>query len=141
MNAKWLKAICRGFILLSALNLLYVTILAFTDPRAVMQLVGVDLPNNDAISSIRGVYGGVGLTIVLLLMRCAIKDIKLGLLFLCFLWGLYALSRLITTVKEGALGAFGSQWLMIESCLFVIAFILYIAYAKADDRVKATVVR
>ncbi|MBO9632865.1 MAG: DUF4345 domain-containing protein [Chitinophagaceae bacterium] len=131
MKIKLLNGISRGFIILSALSLLYVTVLAFFDPRAVMQLVGVTLPNNDAISSIRGVYGGVGLTIVLLLVRCVIRDISLGLLFLCFLWGLYAISRLITSFHEGPLGAFGSQWLMIESIFFLIALALWFGQRRA----------
>lgn len=140
MNKKLLNGLSRGFIILSALNLLYVTILAFMDPKAVMQLVNVTLPNNDAISSIRGVYGGVGLTIVLLLVRCAIGDLKLGLLFLSFLWGLYAMSRLITSMNEGPLGAFGSQWLMIESIFFSISLLLWIGQtrnAASGSRINA----
>lgn len=131
MKIKLLNGVSRGFIILSAISLLYVTALAFINPRAVMQLVGVTLPNNDAISSIRGVYGGVGLTIVLLLVRCMIRDISLGLLFLCFLWGLYAISRLITSLNEGPLGAFGNQWLMIESIFFLISLALWFGQRRA----------
>lgn len=131
MNKKLLNGLSVGFILLSAINLLYVTVLAFIDPRAVMQLVNVELPNNDAISSIRGVYGGVGLTIVLLLVRCAARDRSLGLLFLSFLWGSYAASRLITSMHEGPLGAFGSQWLMIESIFFSISLLLWLGQRRA----------
>ena len=41
------------------------------------------------------------------------------------LWGFYALSRIITIFKDGDLGAFGTQWLIIESILFVIAVSLF----------------
>ena len=47
----------RVFILLSALSLLSVSLMAFANPQSVMDLVQVQLSNNDAFSSIRGVYG------------------------------------------------------------------------------------
>ena len=136
MNAKLVTGLSRGFIIISSLNLLYVTVLAFIDPQAVMSLVGVQLPNNDAVSSIRGVYGGVGLTITLFLLQAAVRDITLGLLFLCFLWGSYALSRLITILREGELGAFGNQWLLIEGCFFMVALLLLIGYKNTANRVQ-----
>ncbi|SFX94780.1 DUF4345 domain-containing protein [Cytophaga hutchinsonii] len=116
----------KGFILFSALSLLTLSILAFNDPQAVMDLVQVNLPNTDAYSSIRGVYGGVGLTICISLLYLLRRDVQLGLAFLSLLWGLYALSRIITIQIEGSLGNFGSQWLVIESVLFVIGFTLYL---------------
>lgn len=111
-------------ILFSALSLLYVSVLAIMNPQAVMDLVQVTLPNNDAYSSIRGVYGGVGLTIVISLIYLAFKDAEKGLVFLVMLWGFYALSRLLTMVAEGALGSFGKQWLTIESVLCLLALVL-----------------
>jgi hypothetical protein len=59
---KLLTVFARGFILLSAFCFLSVGLMAFVSPQAVMDLVKVNLGNTDAISSIRGVYGGVGLT-------------------------------------------------------------------------------
>ncbi|MEJ8803899.1 DUF4345 family protein, partial [Pontibacter sp. H249] len=53
----------KGFILLSALSLLSVSVMAFASPQSVMDLVNVQLNNTDAFSSIRGVYGGVGMTL------------------------------------------------------------------------------
>ena len=111
-------------ILFSALSLLYVSVQAIISPQAVMDLVQVTLPNNDAYSSIRGVYGGVGLTIVISLVYLAFKDAGKGLVFLTMLWGFYALSRLLTMAAEGAVGAFGTQWLTIESTLCLLALIL-----------------
>lgn len=89
-----------------------------------MNLVQVALPNNDAYSSIRGVYGGVGLTIVISLIYLAFKDAGKGLVFLSMLWGFYALSRLLTMAVEGALGEFGKQWLTIESILCLLSVTL-----------------
>lgn len=113
------------FIVLSALSLLSVSIMAFHNPQAVMDLVQVKLTNNDAYSSIRGVYGGVGITICISLFYLLKNNVKLGLLFLSMLWGFYACSRITTIIIEGTLGSFGSQWLMIESLLFLIGFTLY----------------
>ncbi|MEJ8804320.1 DUF4345 family protein, partial [Pontibacter sp. H249] len=64
------------------------------------------------------------------LMYLMLRDTQKGLLFLCLLWGLYALSRTITIFSEGALGDFGNQWLMTESVFFLLAFMLAIANRK-----------
>ena len=120
---------------LSALSLLSVSLMAFFNPQLVMDLVGVALPNTDAYSSIRGVYGGVGLTIVATLVYLARTDAGKGLVFLSLLWGLYAVSRLLTIVSEGALGAFGSQWLLIESTLCGLALLLLALRRRTRTRV------
>lgn len=118
------KRVAQGFILLSALALLSVSIMAFANPQSVMDLVGVRLTNTDAFSSIRGVYGGAGLTLFISLVYLMLRDVPKGLAFLCLLWGFYALSRTITIFAEGALGAFGRQWVIIESIFFLIALSL-----------------
>ena len=123
---KTLNIISRSFIGLSAASLLSVSLMAFSNPQSVMNLVQVQLNNTDALSSIRGVYGGVGLTLVISLVYLLVKDVQKGLAFLCLLWGLYAASRLITTFADGALGAFGKQWLIIESVFFCIATLLFV---------------
>ncbi|RDV14253.1 DUF4345 domain-containing protein [Pontibacter diazotrophicus] len=125
-----LSVASKGFILLSALSLLSVSVMAFADPQSVMDLVNVQLGNNDAVSSIRGVYGGVGLTLFMSLIYLMLRDTRKGLAFLCLLWGFYALSRTITIFSEGALGDFGNQWLITESILFVVAVVLVIASKK-----------
>jgi hypothetical protein len=123
---KWINVISRGFIGLSALSLLSVSLMAFSNPQSVMDLVQVQLNNTDALSSIRGVYGGVGLTLVISLIYLMLKDVQKGLAFLCLLWGLYAVCRIITAFADGALGAFGSQWLIIEASFFGIATLLIV---------------
>jgi hypothetical protein len=122
---KIIKTAISSYMLLSAISLLSVSIMAFADPQAVMDLVNVQLNNTDAISSIRGVYGGVGLTLFLTIIYLLLKDPEKGLIFMMLLWGFYALSRIITIFKDGELGAFGTQWLIIESVLFVIAVSLF----------------
>lgn len=95
-----------------------------------MDLVQVQLPNNDAYSSIRGVYGGVGFTITAVIVYTLFKSRKKGLAFIALLWGAYAVSRLITIAAEGSLGSFGQQWLMIESTLCLISLLLLFLYPK-----------
>lgn len=123
-RSKFLRFSSTAFIVLSILSLLYVSILAIFDPHAVMALVGVTLPNTDSISSIRGVYGGVGIAIVALLIRSLLTDVVAALRFLSLFWGAYAVSRLITILSDGPLGAFGTQWLTIETVFCLIALIL-----------------
>lgn len=121
---KALSITIYTFMIFSAFAIAIVSLMAFQNPQAVMDLVQVNLPNTDAYSSIRGVYGGVGLTIFLTLTYLMIKDQTKGLVFASMLWGFYAMSRLITIFKEGNLGAFGNQWLTIESILCITALTL-----------------
>lgn len=125
------KRIAQGFILVSALALLSVSLMAFSNPQSVMSLVQVKLTNTDAFSSIRGVYGGVGLTLFISLLYLMVQDVQKGLLFLSLLWGFYALSRIITLFVEGPLGAFGRQWLIMETLFFIIALTLLWVTRKA----------
>jgi hypothetical protein len=100
--------------------------MAFNNPQSVMDLVAVKLHNTDAYSSIRGVYGGVGLTLFITLLYTMRKNLLESLGLLSILWGLYALSRVATILKEGSLGAFGNQWLAIETSFFLISIPLYL---------------
>lgn len=128
------KTAAGGFIIFSALALLSVSLMAFVNPQSVMDLVQVQLPNTDAFSSIRGVYGGVGASICILLIYLLIHNRRLALFFLALIWGFYALSRSITIFAEGSLGSFGTQWLITESILFVVALLLLKLTPPADAR-------
>ncbi|MDF2190607.1 DUF4345 domain-containing protein [Paraflavitalea sp. CAU 1676] len=134
-SIRTIKVLSRVFIFFSAASLLYVSALAFINPQAVMDLVQTKLPNNDAFSSIRGVYGGVGLTISLFCIVWAFTNILQGLRFLAVMWGCYALSRLITIGAEGPLGAFGTQWLYIETTFCLLALLLSFSLARASKRI------
>lgn len=113
------------FIATSCLALLYVSILGIINPRSVMALVHVSLDNADAVSSIRGVYGGVGLFLTGLFCFEASRNPRRCLLLFFFFWAAYALSRVLTMLFEGPLGSFGNQWLVIESTFAVTALVLY----------------
>lgn len=128
---KTLRLASQGFILLSAISLLSVSLMAFANPQSVMDLVAVQLNNTDAFSSIRGVYGGVGLTLFISLIYLLRQNFRKGLAFLCLLWGFYAISRLITIFAEGPLGEFGTQWLVTEAVFFLVAFVLYLVSKSA----------
>jgi Domain of unknown function (DUF4345) len=127
---KVVRHAAQGFILFSAFCFLTVSVMAMINPQSVMDLVHVHLNNNDAFSSIRGVYGGVGLTLVVALLFLFRKDIEKGLALLCLLWGFYAVSRIITIFVEGSLGAFGKQWLTTELILFFISSLLLIGMTR-----------
>jgi hypothetical protein len=136
---KWINNASKGFILLSAFSLFSVSLMAFWNPQSVMDLVQVQLTNTDALSSIRGVYGGVGLTLVISLLYLVRTDVQKGLLFLCLLWGLYAACRMITLFADGSLGAFGQQWLVIESVFFCLAVSLAVLQKKYSTPKRYTV--
>ena len=130
MKQSTYSAFASTFLMTSAFSILSVSLAAFFSPQTVMDLVQVELQNNDALSSIRGVYGGVGLSLFLLLIYFYRNDQLLGLKFLSILWGLYALSRLITIVLEGSLGQMGNTWLIMEAGFFTIALWLVSAGKK-----------
>lgn len=121
-----MKILSYFIIGISALGVLSVSIMAFFDPQSVMDLVQVKLTSTDAFSSIRGVYGGAGLTIAITMIVLARKNFRDALLFIALLWGSYAISRLITIMAEGPLGSFGTQWIIIEGILTLSAILLYI---------------
>ena len=121
---KLIRVATIAFIVFSAFCLLMVSLMAFLNPQSVMDLVSVKLTNTDAYSSIRGIYGGVGMTLVISLLYLIRNHANEALLFLTFLWGLYAISRLITILVEGPLGQFGNQWIVTETTLCAIALVL-----------------
>lgn len=126
MNAqKIIKTAGQAFILISILSVAYVSILSIIAPQLTMDMVNITLSNNDATSSIRGVYGGVGLLITFTLVYLLITKLNKAITFALLFWGAYALSRVITSIVDGPLGEFGSQWLIIESVLFVIGLATY----------------
>lgn len=132
--SRWVLA-TKIYLLVSIFSLLTFSLMALFDPQKVMDFVGVILPNTDAISSIRGVYGGVGLTICLTLVYLVIIQPEKGAAFLSVFWGAYAFSRLITMISDGPLGTFGNQWLLIESCLSLIGLILwYLLHSKRRNQ-------
>jgi hypothetical protein len=115
----------------SILSIAYVSIVSMIDPQGTMDLVQVSLPNNDSISSIRGIYGGVGLAITFSLVYLLLRNLTMALSFLSMFWGFYAISRLITLIVDGPLGDFGTQWLIIESVFCLIAISLATLRVKA----------
>jgi hypothetical protein len=131
MNSKKLRVINSLFIGVSAISLFSVSVMAFYNPQAVMDLVAVKLNNTDAFSSIRGVYGGAALAMVIFLVSTIKQQQKTALFFLSLLWGLYAFSRAVTILVDGPLGNFGTQWIITETILFSIAILLYI-YTKHE---------
>lgn len=114
------------FVGISILGLASVSLLSLCDPQATMDLVHVNLTNNDAISSIRGIYGGVGLSIIVSLCYFLIHRVVVAVQFLTLFWFSYALSRLITILVNGPLGGFGTQWIITESILFMLGVALLV---------------
>lgn len=132
MNNKFLLWTSRGYLALCIFSLGMVALMAFQSPQAVMDLVQTPLPNTDAMSSIRGIYGGVGLSIVIALIYLWRTNLRLALGYLSLFWSLYAISRIITGAVDGPLGAFGTQWLYTESFFALFGFILWWRTGKSS---------
>ncbi len=125
MNAqKIIRIVSKIFISFSILSIGYVSLLSLFDPHATMAMVNLELSNTDAISSIRGIYGGVGLVITGSLVFMLLREVDRGLLFLALFWGAYAISRMWTIASDGPLGSFGTQWLTIEAALCVLSLVV-----------------
>ncbi len=129
-NVKFIRIASAIIIGLTAAAVLMVSVQALVSPQSVMDLVGVKLTNTDALSSIRGVYGGIGLLIFIQLVYLLFKNQKQGLIVVALFGGLYAISRTITIFAEGSLGAFGTQWLMTEALLCVLSLLLLLVRKK-----------
>lgn len=124
-TTKTIEITSKGFIIFSLFGLSAVAILSMADPQATMDLVAVQLGNNGARSSIRGVYGGVGLTILTfsaIYFKTRGREI---LMFLSLFWTYYAFARLLTVFMDGALGGFGSRWLVIESVMAIAGWAIF----------------
>lgn len=122
---KRTKLTAKVFSYFSILSITYVSILSMVSPQSTMDLVHVTLENTDAISSIRGVYGGVGLTIAATVVVLTRNALDKALLFLGVFWGMYALSRTLTIIVDGSLGDFGTNWLMMETLFSFTAFFVW----------------
>jgi Domain of unknown function (DUF4345) len=129
---KLVRGASIAFISFSAFCLLMVSLMAFANPQSVMDLVSVKLTTTDSFSSIRGVYGGVGLSMVVSLIYLMKSRVEEALMFLTVFWGLYAISRAITILVEGPLGEFGMQWIVLESVFCGIALVLLSSYKKLN---------
>ncbi|WP_297337286.1 DUF4345 domain-containing protein [Algoriphagus sp.] len=132
---KWM-IFTRIYLGASILSLLLVSMMALFNPQAVMDMVSVELDNTDALSSIRGVYGGVGITICMSILYLMVKNPEKGLAFLSIFWGSYAFSRLITMISDGPLGNFGSKWLLIESIMALAGLGLWLAFNSYKGKQK-----
>jgi hypothetical protein len=136
MNAiKMIRAGSQLYMGFCILSLGYIAILSMWNPQATMNLVSTPLPNTDAISSIRGIYGGVGIVVTITLIYLLIHDLQKGLLFLALFWSSYALSRIITIQVDGILGSFGTQWLYMETTFAILAFLLLIMQRKNHKKI------
>lgn len=135
MNSKkvinGLAVMLIGF---SALSILMVSLMAFKDPQSVMDLVQVKLTNTDAYSSIRGVYGGVGITMFISFIYLAIRNQAQGLALISMFWGSYAFSRIMTSMVEGPLGAFGQNWLRIELVFCLVSLITLVLKLRVEKQ-------
>lgn len=133
---KFIPIISKFYLGFSLASILSVSLYALLDPQGVMDLVQVTLPNTDAISSIRGVYGGVGFTICMCILYLLLHNLEKGVVFLTIFWGSYAISRLITLISDGPLGPFGLQWLMIESLLCLLGLGTWFASRLRKEKQK-----
>lgn len=115
-----------AIVLLSALGTLSVSVTSLLDPKGVMALVHTPLDNTDAYSSVRGVFGGVGLTLAAVMVWVFRRDRTAAMGFIALFWGNYALCRALTIAMDGPLGAFGNQWIGIEATLAVCALVVYL---------------
>lgn len=122
---KFLLRASTVYVLFSCFSIVIVSAMAFFSPQAVMNLVATDLPNTDAISSIRGVYGGVGFTLLTCILYTLRRNVTESLGLLSIFWGLYAVSRIMTIFIDGRLGAFGTRWLVIETIFALTALLLW----------------
>lgn len=133
---KFLNMATWAVVAISAMGTLSVSIMALFDPRAVMAMVNTPLDNTDALSSVRGVFGGVGITLAAIMVWVFRRDRTTAMGFIALFWGNYALCRALTIAMDGPLGAFGSQWIMIEATLAGCAALVYVLRRRSVSQRK-----
>ena len=102
------------------------SLMALFDPQSVMDLVGVELGNTDALSSIRGVYGGVGVAICLSLLYLMIHFPEKGR---CFPEHLLGSLCILPTHYADIRWSFGRFWkpMAIDRKLYVLDWLVAVA--------------
>ena len=133
-ESKILNFVGHATVALSLLCLAYIALMAWVNPYQVMLLVREKLSNTDSMSSIRGVYGGVGLFLVGVLAWFWKNNLKTSLQLLGLFWSLYALSRIVTWMVDGPLGDFGKQWLMIELFFGMLSLLLSAVIPQTEPK-------
>lgn len=131
-NHRSLELATWGLVIVSALGVLSVSLSALFDPKGVMALVHTPLDNTDAYSSVRGVFGGVGITLAAIMVWVFRRDRTATVGFIALFWGNYALCRALTIAVDGPLGDFGNRWIGIESALAVCALVVYALRRRAN---------
>jgi hypothetical protein len=86
-TSKFLEFATWTIVAISALGTLSVSLTALLDPAGVMALVHTPLDNTDAFSSIRGVFGGVGITLAAAMVWIFRRDRTAAMGFLAMFWG------------------------------------------------------
>ncbi|UKN02265.1 DUF4345 domain-containing protein [Paracrocinitomix mangrovi] len=137
-NLKRTELLAKIYVWFSVVSIGYVSILSMISPQATMDLVNVDLGNTDAMSSIRGVFGGVGITICVSAIVMLKNNIKRSVQFFTLLWGAYAISRILTIIIDGQLGEFGNTWLMIESFLCIVSIVISYRLSKLNVELRSS---
>lgn len=130
-TSKFLEFATWTIVAISALGTLSMSLTALLAPAGLMALVHTPLDNTDAFSSIRGVFGGVGITLAAAMVWIFRRDRTAAMGFLAMFWGNYALCRTLTIVMDGPLGDFGNQWIGIEATLAVLSAVVYVLRRKA----------
>jgi hypothetical protein len=69
---------------------------------------------------------------VVCLIYTLYRNIQESLALLTIFWGMYAVSRTVTIFTDGELGAFGTQWLAIETVFAFFAFLLWALNRRAS---------
>lgn len=124
-NSRIIDLATWAIVAISALGTLSVSLMALFDPKGVMALVYTPLDNTDAYSSVRGVFGGVGITLAAIMVWVFRRDRTAAMGFISLFWGCYAFCRALTIAVDGPLGAFGNQWIGIETTLALCALVVY----------------
>lgn len=117
---KLFRILTAALVGVATLGFLAVAIQAFINPQLVMDLVQTHLPNADARSSIRGLYGGVNVGLSALLVLGLIRrQPRLSLWLLFAITGGYVVGRVANLMDDGPAGPFASTWLIIETFFFL----------------------
>ncbi|ASZ13691.1 DUF4345 domain-containing protein [Chitinophaga pendula] len=128
-----IQTITKVFLSLTGIAFLNIAVQAILNPQSIMDLVSVQLDNISARNSIRAYYGGVNLAFAIFLLYGAFKMQREALTLVFLYCSGFVAGRLYSILTEGKPSAFILNWLVIESVLAILSFLLLL---KAKRRLS-----
>lgn len=94
-------------------------------PSELLAVVGIPLDNPSALSSIRGIYGGLHIAFGAMMLWSLLKNPSVALLFVVIYTGGFTLGRWTAFALDGQPNAFVTTWMFVEPVCGLVSWFLW----------------